>query len=147
MKKNLRIVYLVLFFSMIFMQEQQSLAGTIKGDAKSAVNIAIAAESGTETSKISDKAGRAPFFLIFDSSGVFIKAIKNPAQYQQGGASSSVTALLKKESVKTLIAVKFGVKMENNLKAAGIKYLEHSGIAKEVVETLIKNKRNKDANK
>ena len=147
MKKNLRIVYLVLFFSMIFMQEQQSLAGTIKDDAKSAVNIAVAAESGTETSKISDKAGRAPFFLIFDSSGAFIKAIKNPAQYQQGGASSSVTALLKKESVKTLIAVKFGAKMENNLKAAGIKYLEHSGTAKEVVETLIKNKRNKDANK
>jgi len=129
------------------MQEQQGLAGMIKDDAKSPVKIAVAAESGTESSKISDKAGRAPFFLIFDSRGAFIKAIKNPAQYQQGGASSSVTTLLKKESVKTLIAVKFGAKMENNLKAAGIEYLEHSGIAKEVVESLMKNKRNKDAHK
>ncbi len=120
------------------MQEQQSLAGTIKVDAKSPDKIAVAAESGTESSKISDKAGRAPFFLIFDGSGAFIKAIKNPAQYQQGGASSRVTTLLKKESVKTLIAVKFGAKMENNLKAAGIEYLEHSGTAKEVVESIIK---------
>ena len=137
MKKNLRIVYLVLFLSMIFMQ-QQGFAGTNKYDAKSPDKIAVAAESETESSKISDKAGRAPFFLIFDGSGAFIKAIKNPAQYQQGGASSRVTTLLKKESVKTLIAVKFGAKMENNLKAAGIKYLEHSGTAKEVVESIIK---------
>ncbi len=137
MKKNLRIVYLVLFLSMIFMQ-QQGFAGTNKYDAKSPVKIAVAAETDTELSKISDKAGRAPFFLIFDGNGAFIKAIKNPAQYQQGGASSSVATLLKKESVKTLIAVKFGAKMENNLKAAGIKYLEHSGTAKEVVESIIK---------
>ena len=147
MKKNLRIVYLVLFLSMIFMQEQQGLAGTIKDDAKSPVKIAVAAESGTEFSKISDRAGRAPFFLIFDYSGAFIKAIKNPAQYQKGGTSSRVTTLLKKESVKTFIAVKFGAKMENNLKAAGIEYLEHSGTAKEVVESIIKNKRRKDAYK
>ena len=137
MKKNLRIVYLVLFLGVIF-TEPQGLAGTNKKDAKSPVKIAVAAESGTESSKISDKAGRAPFFLIFDCSGAFIKAIKNPAQYQQGGASSSVTTLLKKESVKTLIAVKFGAKMENNLKAAGIEYLEHSGTVKEVVESIIK---------
>ena len=137
MKKNLRIVYLVLFLSMIFMQ-QQGFAGTNKYDAKSPDKIAVAAETGTESSKISDKTGRAPFFLIFDDSGAFIKAIKNPAQYQQGGASSRVTTLLKKESVKTLIAVKFGAKMENNLKAAGIEYLKHSGTAKEVVESIIK---------
>ena len=141
MKKNLRIVFLALFVSFIFMQPKQGLAGTDKDDAKSLVKIAVAAESGTESSKISDMAGRAPFFLIFNSSGAFIKAIKNPAQYQQGGASSSVTELLKKESVKTLIAVKFGAKMRNNLKAAGIEYCEHSGTAKEVVESFIKTKR------
>jgi len=120
------------------MQEQLGFAGTNKDNAKSPVNIAVAAKTDTEFSKISDKAGRAPFFLIFDGSGAFIKAIKNPAQYQQGGASSRVTTLLKKESVKTFIAVKFGAKMENNLKAAGIEYLEHSGTAKEVVESIIK---------
>ena len=116
-----------------------------KGVDESNVNIAVAAESSTESSRISDMAGRAPFFLIFNGSGVFIKAIKNPAQDQQGGASSRVTALLKKESVKTLVAGNFGAKMENNLKAAGIEYRKQTGIAKEVVETITKNKSRKNA--
>ena len=127
----------MVLFSGILIPVQPDLSAMDQSDAESTVKIAVAAESGTESSKISDKAGRAPFFLIFDGSGAFIKAIKNPAQYQQGGASSRVATLLKKESVKTLIAVKFGAKMENNLKAAGIEYLEHSGTAKEVVESII----------
>jgi len=147
MKVNLRIVCRILFFSVIFMQAQHGLAGTDKDDAKFQANIAVAAESGTELSKISDKASRAPYYLIFNCSGTFIKAIKNPAQGQRAGASTSVTALLKKESVKILIAVKFGAKMETNLKAAGIEYREHSGTAKEVVDTIMKNKGSKDAHK
>jgi len=90
-------------------------------------------------------AGRAAYFLIFDCNGEFIKSIKNPAQNQKGGASSSVTALLKKESVKTLIAVKFGAKTETNLKAAGIEYRAHSGTARKVVDTILNSKRSKDA--
>jgi len=151
MKKNFRIVYLLLFLSAFFMHTLQGLAvndNPDKGDAKSSAKIAVAVVGDSDTSKISDKTGRAPYFLIFEyCNGSFIKAIKNPAQDQRGGVSSSVIALLKKESVKTLIAVKFGAKMENNLKAAGIEYLEHSGIAKEVVETIIKSKRSKDAHK
>ena len=136
MKKNLKIIYLVLFCG-ILIPAQPGLSAMDKPGAESTVNIAVAAENSTESSSISDKAGRAPYFLIFDGSGAFIKAIKNPAQYKQGGASSSVTALLKKESVKTFIAVNFGAKMKTNLKAAGIEYHEHTGIAKEVVETII----------
>ena len=135
----------MVLFCGILMPVQQGLSAMDKIGAVSTVNIAVAAESNTESSGISDKAGRAPYFLIFDGSGAFIKAIKNPAQYEQGGASSSVTALLKKESVKIFIAENFGAKMENNLKAAGIEYREHTGIAKEVVETIIKNKSSNDA--
>ena len=136
MKKKLRIIYVVLFCG-ILIPTQAGLLAMDKSGAESNDNIAVAAESSSESSSISDKAGRAPYFLIYDGSGAFIKAIKNPAQYKQGGTSSSVTALLKKESVKTFIAVNFGPKMENNLRAAGIEYREFSGIAKEVVETII----------
>jgi len=138
MKKELGIISLALCLCLICIQPQQCLAGTNRDNAKPLDKIAVAAESDTESSKISDNAGRAPFFLIFDSKGAFIKSIKNAAQYQQGGASSSVTALLKEESVTSFIAVKFGAKMEKNLKAAGIEYLERSGSAKEVVATIIK---------
>jgi len=131
----------------MFIQAQQGLAATDKKDEKTKVYIAVASESGTESSKISNLAGRAPYFLIFDCNGEFIKSIKNPAQNRKGGISASVTALLKKESVKTLIAVKFGAKMENNLKAAGIEYCEHSGTATKVVDTILNSKRSKDAKK
>jgi len=147
MKKNLRIVYLVLFFSALFMQAQQGLAGTDKKETKAKAYIAIAAESGTESSKISNLAGRAPYFLIYDCSGAFIKSIKNPAQDRKGGISATVTALLKKESVKKLIAVKFGAKMETSLKAAGIEYSANSGTANKVVTDIMKNKRSEDAKK
>ena len=142
MKKNLKPVYQVLFFCVIFILSQQSLA-----DTKNSDNIAVASVDKSETSKISDKAGRAPYFLIFDSDGEFIKSIKNPAQGKRGGASSSVTNLLKKESVKILIANKFGDKMKNNLKAAKIDYQKQTGIASEVIEKFIKNKRSKNDKK
>ena len=135
--KKLRIVFMVLF-SVILIPVQPDLSAMDQSDAESTVKIAVAAESNSESSRISDKAGRAPYYLIFDGTGTFIKAIKNPALNKQGGASSSVVALLKKESVKTMVAANFGAKMENNLKAAGIEYREHTGIAEEVVETIIK---------
>ena len=141
MKKNLRLVYQVLFLSVILILTQQSEAGTKESDEeneKSLDNIAVAAIGNSEDSKISDKAGRAPYFLIFDSNGVFIKPMENPAQSKRGGASSSVTNLLKKESVKILIAVKFGDKMKNNLREAKIEYQEQTGIARKIVDIIIK---------
>lgn len=150
MRKYFSIVYLVLFFSIVFVQAQSGQAVTNKSDAdksKSSAKIAVAAVGNSETSKISDKAGRAPYYLIFDCNGVFIKAIKNPAQGQRGGASSAVANLLVKESVKTVIAGRFGDKMKNILKTYKIEYHEQTGIAKKIVEAMIKNKRSKNAQK
>jgi predicted Fe-Mo cluster-binding NifX family protein len=150
MKKNVRIFYLIVSVSAFFTQALQGLVVDEKstnGDTQSTNLIAVSAVGDSELSDISDKAARAPYFLIFDDSGLLIKAVKNPAQNQRGGASTHVAALLKKESVKILIAAKFGTKMQNNLKSAGIQYLKHSGIAKEVVGKIIKSKRSKNAKK
>ena len=112
--------------------------------SKSLNRIAIAADGDSVTSEISMRAGRAPYYLFFDKKGVFIKAIKNPSLMQGGGASSVVVDLLIKESVKTVIAGKFGDKMKKQLKANKIKYHERTGIINEIVETIVKNKRSKD---
>lgn len=146
MRKNLRTFYLVIFLSIFFLQVLQSLSFAGNSDmdkSKSANRIAIAAVGDSVTAEISKKAGRAPYYLIFDGNGVFIKSLKNPAQSQRGGASSGVTDMLKKDSVKTVIAGKFGDKMKKLLKANKIEYHEHTGIAKEIVKTIIKNKRSK----
>lgn len=147
MKENLRTFFLVLFLSAFFLQGKQCLSITHNSDvdnSKSSNRIAIAANGDSVTSEISIRAGRAPYYLVFNKKGVFLKAIKNPSLMQGGGASSVVVDLLVKESVKTVIAGKFGDKMKKQLKANKIKYHERTGITKEIVETIIKNKRSKD---
>ena len=147
MKKNLRTFFLVLFFSAFFFQGQQCrsvIRNSGVNNSKSSNRIAIAAVGDSVTSEISMRAGRAPYYLVFDKKGVFLKSIKNPSQMQGGGASSVVVDLLIKESVKTVIAGKFGDKMKKQLKVNKIKYHERTGITKEIVETIIKNKRSKD---
>ena len=132
------------------MQVQQCLSITRNSDvdnSKSSNRIAIAAVGDSVTSEISNRAGRAPYFLVFDDNGVFLKPLKNPSQNQRRGASSGVVYLLIKESVKTVIAGKFGDKMKKLLETNKIKYHEHTGIAKEIVEKIIKNKRSKNEQK
>ena len=148
--KNLKTFCLVLFLSTFFFQVQHALSITPNSDAdnsKSLSKIAIAAVGDSVTSEISTVAGRAPYFLLFDEKGVFLKSIKNPSQNRRGGASSVVVDLLKKESAKTVIAGKFGDKMVRQLKTNKIEYHENAGVAKKIVETFIKNKRSKNAQK
>ncbi len=96
--------------------------------------IAVAANSDNENSEISNIAGRAEWFLIFDEKGNFSKAIKNPALNRGGGASSEVVNLLVRESCKIFIAGQFGFKMEAQLKANNIDYYIKQGSAKNVVQ-------------
>jgi len=150
MKKNLRTFCLVLFVSAFFLQAQQCLSITPNSDVdslKTSSRIAIAAVGDSVTSEISKMAGRAPYYLFFDKNGVFLKALKNPSQNRRRGANSGVVNLLIKESVKTVIAGKFGYKMKKLLETNKIEYQEHAGIAKEIMEMIIKNKRSKNDKK
>ncbi len=144
--KNLKVFSLVLFLSTFFFQVQCGLSITDNSDAdslKSANKIAIAAVGDSVDSEISKVAARAPYFLLFNEKGNFVKAIKNLARYRRGGTSSVVVALLKKESVKTIIAGRFGDKMKTQLRANKIEYFESVGVAKNIVETFVKDKRSK----
>jgi len=146
MRENLRIFYLILIWGAFLMPFQQchSVKGnSFIGDLRSSSRIAIAAVGDNVTSEISEVAGRAPYYLIFDRNGVFLKSLKNPSQNQRGGASSEVVAILIKESVKTVIAGKFGDKMTKQLEVNKIEYHEHAGIAKDILEIITQNKRSK----
>ena len=150
MKKKLGAFFLVLFLTTFFIQVQQSLATKIYSDAdtsKSSIRIAVASVGDSAISEISQRAGRAPYYLLFDGKGVFLKSIKNSAGDRRGGASSAVVGFLLKESVKTVIAGRFGNKMINQLKANKIEYHERSGVAQKIVKTFLKNKRGKDEKK
>lgn len=150
MKNIFRIVCALVILGTLVLHAQQNPSAKSNPDvdsSKSLDRIAIATVGEGINSKISKFSGRAPYYLLFDGNGVFIKSIKNPAQSQGHRASSGVVNLLTKESVKIVIAGEFGDKMENQLKANKIEYYEHEGIAKDVIQTFVKSKRSKNAQK
>lgn len=137
--KNQKRTFCLLLLSVLWFCRPvpSNAAGTIEDDTKKANHFAVAALEGKETSQVSGFAGKAPFYLLFDENGVFLKSIENPGQAIRRNSSSVVLDLLVKESCKFVIAGKFGEKLQNLLKNHEIKYFEREGVANSVVQELV----------
>lgn len=83
------------------------------------MRIAIAKLGKKEDSEISEKAGRAPYYLIYENDKL-IEVWKNPFAVGGGGAGSSVAKVMETKGVQKVIAGKFGEKMEAALKERNI---------------------------
>ena len=90
------------------------------------MKIAIASEGKDENAEISQRGGRAPYYLIFEEKKL-IETIKNPFAAGAGGAGFSVAYMLADKKVELVIAGKIGGNMETALKEKGIKFREESG--------------------
>jgi len=97
------------------------------------MKIAIASEGKNEDSEISQRGGRAPYYLIFDDKKL-VETIKNPFAAGSGGAGFSVAYMLAEKKVNLVIAGKLGGNMISALGEKGIKFEEKSG--KKVKEIL-----------
>jgi predicted Fe-Mo cluster-binding NifX family protein len=147
MRKDIRILGLPLFFSILLLHAQQSNSDTTdsgSNSVKSVNRIAVATVGDSVNSEISAVSGRAPHFLIFNENGDFLKVIKNPALSCGRRASTVVINLLLKESCTIVIAGKFGYKMQYQLKANKIEYYMRQGIARKAVQTLMESKRSQN---
>lgn len=141
MRKGLRRTCLLVLLSTAFFQIAGVLIqplGLGADDTKSTGRIAVASVDDSAASKMSNVAGRAPYYLIFDGKGVLIKALKNPSEGRGRGSSAGVVDLLVKESCKTVIAGRFGNKMRRQLEANNIDYHEFTGIAADTITTFVK---------
>lgn len=97
------------------------------------MKIAIASEGKSEDSEISQRGGRAPYYLIFEDNKL-IETIKNPFATGAGGAGFSVAYMLTEKEVEMVIAGKVGEKMVSALKEKGIEFKEENNKkVKEVV--------------
>ena len=96
------------------------------------MKIAIASGGENIESEISEKSGRAPYYLIFENKEL-IETIKNPFAAGGGGAGFSVAYMLAEKKVNLVIAGKFGGNMESALKEKGLKFEEKIGKVKEVL--------------
>jgi len=90
------------------------------------MKIAIASEGKTREGEISERGGRAPFYLIFEDKKL-VKTIKNPFAVGSGGAGWSVAYMLADEKVDLVIAGKIGGNMKTALKEKNLKFKEASG--------------------
>ncbi len=101
------------------------------------MKIAIASEENKETGQVSDRAGRATYYLIFDETKKLIDTIKNPFSVGSGGAGFSVAKMLADINVETVVAVKFGDKMTGVLDERGVKYQEFDGTIQDALSKLL----------
>jgi predicted Fe-Mo cluster-binding NifX family protein len=102
------------------------------------MKIAIASLEKNETSQISDRAGRAPYYLIFDENGELLEVIDNPFSFGGGGAGFSVAKMLADKGIDIIVAGKFGDKMIGAIEERGLKYFEITGTAKEALNKIEK---------
>ncbi len=98
------------------------------------MRIAISSEGKTLDSKISERGGRAPYYLIVEE-GKLIEIIKNPFAKGGGGAGFSVAYLLADKKIELVITGNIGRNMKSALKERGIKFKEKSGKkVKEIIQ-------------
>ncbi len=98
------------------------------------MKIAIASEGKTQDSEISERGGRAPFYLVFEK-GKLVETIKNPFAVGGGGAGWSVAYMLADKKVDLVIVGKVGSNMEIALKQKGLKFKEASGRVKDFMKS------------
>ncbi|MBD3156764.1 hypothetical protein GF369_02950 [Candidatus Peregrinibacteria bacterium] len=91
------------------------------------MKIAIASEEKNPKGTVSDRAGRATFYLIFDEQKALLETVKNPFSIGGGGAGFSVAKMLADKQVHTVIAEKFGPKMSVALEERGVSFIPFSG--------------------
>jgi len=101
------------------------------------MKIAIATIEKSVDSEISQRAGRAPYFLVFDEKGELLEEIKNPFTVGGGGAGIAVAKMLADKGVEAVIAGSIGGNMMTALEERGLKTYQKEGKAKEALEEII----------
>jgi len=96
------------------------------------MKIAVASEGKDLDSEISERGGRAPFYLVFEDKKL-VETIKNPFATGGGGAGFSVAYMLAEKKVGLVIAGKVGGNMVSALKEKEIEFREESGKVSGVV--------------
>jgi predicted Fe-Mo cluster-binding NifX family protein len=91
------------------------------------MKTAIASATNKAEGEISEKGGRAPYYLIFDEENKLIESIKNPFAVGGGGAGFGVAKMLADKKVNKIIVGKVGDNMKGALEKAGIELIEKEG--------------------
>jgi len=104
---------------------------------KDAVKIAVASNGKEVAASISNKAGKCPYYLIFDGAGELIEAVDNPHKDVKKGAESQTADFLVNKGVTVIIAETFGEKMVEAMRTNSTDYFQLQGTVKDAVKTVL----------
>jgi len=99
------------------------------------MKVAISADKNNMDSIISNRGGRAEYYLIFENKQI-IETIKNPFAVGGGGAGFSVIEMLSDKNIDLIICGKFG---ENMISAMNNKNIKYKEIQNKTIKEIIKN--------
>ena len=100
--------------------------------------IAVASSGKISKASVSSKAGKCPYFLMFDSKGKMTEVIDNPYGDARRGAGPSAANFLAQKGVTIVIAGNFGSKMIDTLKSNGITHFKFEGRVDDAVKKVLK---------
>ncbi|NOR65268.1 MAG: outer membrane lipoprotein-sorting protein [Candidatus Scalindua sp.] len=127
MKKILFLILLVL----------SVLPVTANAAGKDAVKIAVASNGKDAVASISNKAGKCPYYLIFDGTGKLIEAVGNPYKDVKKGAGSQTADFLADKGITVVIAETFGEKMIEAIRSNSTDYFQLKGTALDAVKAVL----------
>ena len=99
--------------------------------------IAVASNGKDATASISNKAGKCPYYLIFDGMGKLIEVVGNPHKDVQSGAGSQTAEFLANKGVTVVIAEIFGEKMIEAMRTNSTDYFQLQGPVLDAVKTVL----------
>lgn len=85
------------------------------------MKICVSAMGGSMEAKVSERFGRAPYFVIVDSENMAFTPVINGAESMQGGAGPEAVRQAVEKGVHVVLTGELGPNAKTALGAAGIK--------------------------
>ena len=99
------------------------------------MKVAVAVEEKKENAQVSERAGRATYYLVFEVNNKeanLIETLDNPFKMGSGGAGFAVAKMLADKGIDMIVAGKFGGNMIGAMEERNVKYKIASGNARDV---------------
>lgn len=84
------------------------------------MKIAVSAMGGSMEAAVSEKFGRAPYFIVVDADTMQFTPVFNNAESMQGGAGPEAVRQVAEHGVSAVLTGQLGFNAQAALKAAGI---------------------------
>ncbi len=85
------------------------------------MKICVSAMSGSMEAKVSERFGRAPYFVIVESDNMSFTPVLNAAENMQGGAGPEAVRQAAAGGAQVVLTGELGPNAKTALEAAGIK--------------------------